>query len=364
MTPPLPKTTSRRRNGRKGIRDVARAAGVSIATVSRALNQPEAVNESTRHRVVEAARRLSYIPDGAARALSSQRNYRAGALIPSIEDSIFASYIEALQRRLGEDGYRLLVGISQFDPQQELKEVRSLIEGGVDAIVLCGEKRSPKVFDLIVSHNLAYAVTHIYRPESPHVTIGYDNREGAMTAVNYLLDLGHRHIGVIDHPIENNDRAEWRLDGVAAALAERGLSMAPEVHIERPFSIEDGRIGLRILLGQRPETTAVICGNDVQAVGALFETRALGLSVPDDLSIIGFDDLELSAQISPALTTVHVPTGEMGARTAETLLLMLGNKPWPHATKIDTHLIIRRTTGPVPDPAPRRTSPIWVGPNA
>ncbi|MCP4328610.1 MAG: LacI family DNA-binding transcriptional regulator [Alphaproteobacteria bacterium] len=335
-----------------GIRDVARAAGVSIATVSRAFNQPDTVNETTRSRVVEAARRLSYIPDGAARALSSQRNFRIGALIPTIDDSIFARFITALQRRLGDDGYRLLVGISESDPRLEMTEIRSLIEGGVDALVLCGEKRSEEIYDLIRARDLAYVVTHIYRPESPHATIGYDNREGALNATRYLLELGHRAIGIIDNPIRLNDRAEWRLEGVSVALAERGLDLPPSRHIERPFSIEDGRLGLRTLLEQNSGLTGIICGNDVLATGVLFEARARGVSVPEDLSIIGFDDLELAAQVSPALTTIHVPSGEMGTRTAETLLLKLAEKPHPHATKIGTNLVIRGTTGPIPHRAP------------
>lgn len=341
----------RQRIGAVGIRQVAEAAGVSIATVSRAFNRPESVNAETRARVVEAAGRLFYVPDNAARALSSQRSRRIGALIPTIDDSIFARFVMSIQRALGDVGYGLVVGINQFDPELELKEVRSLVESGVDAVVLCGERRPMEVYDLLQAHGLPYLVTHAYVPESPHPCVGYDNRAGAEEATRYLLDLGHRHLAAMDFPAAANDRAEMRAAGMAAALAERGLALAPGARIERPFSFEDGRLGLRTLLDHAPETTAVVCGNDILAIGAMLEAEVLGRRIPADLSIVGFDDLDLASQMKPGLTTVHVPTSVMGKRTAEALLLMLAGTPAPHATRIATSLIIRGTTGPAPGAA-------------
>ncbi len=342
-----------RRPAHNGIREVARAAGVSIATVSRAFNRPEAVNAETRERVMAAAQRLTYIPDGAARSLSSQKSFRVGVVIPTMDDSIFARFVEALQQRLGSIGYALLIGVDRFDPKEELTEIRSLIESGVDAIVLCGAQRSPETYELLQTRALPYLITHVHAEDPTQISVGYDNREGAATAAHYLVDLGHREIGVMDYPAERNDRAGLRMAGVVEALAERGLELPPERRIERPFSIEEGRIGLRLLLAQDPRPTAVFCGNDILAIGALFEAQAQGIAVPEELSIIGYDDLELAAQVTPALTTVHVPTGEMGARAAEILSLMLNDKQVPPTTRVGTNLIIRNTTGPAPrQPAP------------
>ena len=337
-----------RRSGHKGIRDVAREAGVSIATVSRTFNKPEFVNATTRERVLEAAERLMYIPDGAARSLSSQKSFRVGAVIPTMDDSIFARFVEALQRRLGDIGYALLVGIDQFDASVELKEVRGLIESGVDALVLCGARRSEETYELLRARDLPFLITHVHAPEAEQISVGYDNLKGAARAADYLLDLGHRDIGVMDYPTERNDRAALRVAGVVQALKARGIELPAERFVERPVSIEEGRIGLRLLLAQDPPPTAVVCGNDILAIGALFEAQAQGLAVPETLSIIGYDDLELAGQVTPPLTTVHVPTGEMGARAAEILLMMLAGRTAPHATRIETNLIIRGTTGPAP----------------
>lgn len=357
----VPSTESKARPARRpahnGIRDVARAAGVSIATVSRAFNRPEAVSAETRERVMAAAQRLTYIPDGAARSLSSQKSFRVGVVIPTMDDSIFARFVEALQRHLGSIGYALLIGVDRFDSQAELAEIRGLIESGVDAVVLCGAQRGPATYELLRTRALPYLITHVHAPDAAQISVGYDNREGAATAAHYLVDLGHREIGVMDYPPERNDRAALRMAAVAEALAARGLELRPERRIERPFSIEEGRIGLRLLLAQDPRPTAVFCGNDILAVGALFEAQAQGIAVPEALSIIGYDDLELAAQVTPALTTVHVPTGEMGARAAEILSLMLSGKQVPRTTRIGTDLIIRSTTGPAPR-RPAATAPV------
>lgn len=336
---------------RGGIRDVAREARVSIATVSRTFNRPDSVSVKTRDRVLDAARKLFYIPDSAARALSSQRSQRIGALIPTINDAIFARFVSSLQRRLGAAGFGLVVGIHEFDDVQEQQEIRGLIEGGVDAVVLCGERRPSALYDLLRAHELPYVITNLYEPKSPHPSVGYDNVEGARSAIAHLLDLGHRDIGVIDYPADRNDRAVLRNQGVHKAFQERGLSFDEARHIERPYGIEDGRIGLRTLLDTVPDMTAVFCGNDVLATGVLFEAQSLGIAVPKDLSVVGFDDLEISAHLTPPLTTVRVETDNMGARTAEMLLLTLAGKPAPHAVRIDANLIVRSSTAPV-SPAP------------
>ncbi len=332
----------------RGIRDVARVAGVSIATVSRSFNAPERVQAETRDRVLDAAKRLHYVPDNAARALSSQRHMRIGALIPSIEDSIFASFVTSLRRALGNAGYALILGITEFSPEHEGRELRSLIESGVDAVVFCGEERPADSYDLVNAHGLPYLVTNVFLPDSSHPNIGYDNFAGARDATRFLLDQGHARFGLMDFPAMLNDRAGLRLEGFMAALSERGAEFHGDCHIERPYGIEEGRIGLRTLLNHAPDLTAIFCGNDVLAFGALFEASHLGRRVPDDLSIVGFYDLDLASHVTPALTTVSVRADDMGSRTAEILMLTLAGKPTPHATRVATNLVIRGTTGPAP----------------
>ncbi|MBL4757498.1 MAG: LacI family DNA-binding transcriptional regulator [Rhizobiales bacterium] len=333
-------------NGSGRIRDVAREAGVSTATVSRTFNRPDSVKHQTLERVFEAARKLNYIPDSAARAMGSKVSRRIGVLIPTIDDSIFTRFIGALQQRLSKDRYTLLVGVYDFDPEYEANELHSLIESGVDGVVLCGARRSNDLYELLQGRNIPFVNASIYSPESPYPSVGPDFRSAAKELTRYLLDFGHRKIGFIDLASDTNDRAALRLAGIVDALEPECLSLPNERHIERPLSFEDGRIGLRTLLEYTPDLTAVICGNDVFAIGALFEAKDLDISVPGELSIVGFDNLELSAQISPGLTTVNFPTAEMGARVAEKLLMTLMGKPTPHAIHIETNLIIRGSSGP------------------
>jgi len=338
-------------NGSSSIRDVARAAGVSTATVSRTFNRPDSVKPKTLERVFEAARQLDYIPDSAARAMGSKQSHRIGVLIPTIDDSIFTHFIGALQKRLSKSRYTLLVGVYDFDPNHEADELHSLIESGVDGVVLCGAKRSNSLYELLQGRNIPFVNANIYTPDSPYPSVGPDFRTAAKELTRYLLDFGHKKIGFIDLASDTNDRAILRLAGILDALGPAGLSLPTERHIERPLGFEDGRIGLRTLLEYTPDLTAIICGNDVFAIGALFEAKDLEISVPEQLSIVGFDNLELSAQFSPGLTTVNFSTSQMGVRVAEKLLMTLTGKPTPHAIHIETNLIVRGSSGPLREKA-------------
>ena len=348
MPRPSARTQVSRTSGSVGVRQVARAAGVSTATVSRALNTPERVTPPIRARVLEAARRLNYIPDPAARALSSQRSYRVGALIPTIDNSIFARFVEALQKRLRAAGYGLLISSYEFDPQLELEETKGLLEGGIDGLILTGERRDPALYELLSARRLPYVLTSIYLPEGPHPCVGYDNRAGAAAVARYLADLGHREIAMIQGPTAVNDRAFLRARGVHDALEARGIPLSPGRVVERPFSITHARAALRHLLSGAPEITAVVCGNDVLAIGALLEAQSLGLEVPGQLSIVGFDGLELAAQMAPPITTVDVHTGRMGRNAGEYLLARLKGDFAPPKTLIESSLVVRGSSGPPP----------------
>ena len=334
--------------GSVGVRQVAREAGVSIATVSRALNTPERVTEPIRERVLDAAQRLNYIPDSAARALSLQKSYRIGALIPTIDNAIFARFLEALRQALRPAGYNLLIATYEFEPRLEVEEAKGLLEGGIDGLIMTGERRDPALFEMLATRNLPYVLTSIYLPEGPHPCVGYDNYGGAAALARYLADLGHRNIGMIQGPTAVNDRAVLRGQGVRDVLEERGIALPSNRVVECPFHITQSRTRLRHLLTNAPEITAVICGNDVLAIGALLEAQAMGLAVPDQLSIVGFDGLELAAQMSPPITTIDVPTGLMGRTAGEYLLATLRGEFALQKTLIETSLVVRGSTAPPP----------------
>lgn len=327
------------------IADVAARARVSIATVSRILNAPARVSEKTRERVATTIRDLSYVPNGAARALASRRTNTIGAIMPTIDNLIFATCIGALQRRLDAAGMVVLLASSDYDLIHELAELRVLIQRGLDGIVLVGVEHDPAAYALLAARGIPFVNIWTSDRTSGWPCIGFDNRAAAARIAQYLLDLGHRKIAMIAGVTRHNDRAAARVRGVTEALSARGLALLPDMLLECRYTITEGRSALRTLLARPQRPTAVICGNDILAFGAMFEAGAAGLRIPQDLSITGFDDLELAAQIDPGLTTIRVPAAEMGALAAEYLIARLGGASVADSREIEAQLIVRGSTG-------------------
>ena len=332
--------------GAATIVDVARVAGVSVATVSRALSRPERVRPEMVAKVRAVASRLGYVPHSAARALVSRRSSTIGAVVPTVDNAIFAKAIQSLQFALDDRGYRLLVAFNEYDLARETVQVRAMIEHGVDGLVLVGGAHDDATLALLRSRGVPFVYTWIFDPSGPDPCIGFDNRRAMIRLTNHLADLGHRHFAVVSGITRGNDRAAERLHGVRDALAARGIELPPASVVERPYGIAEGRSALRLLLARRPAPTAIVCGNDVLAFGVLFEALAQGIDVPGALSITGFDDLDLAAQLTPALTTMRVPSAEMGSRAAEFLLSRSNGDMVPEKVELEAELIVRGTTAP------------------
>lgn len=326
--------------------DIARIAGVSTATVSRALSSPAKVSADTLQRVAAAVRQTGYVVDGAARALRSRRSHTLGAVVPTLDNAIFANATHALQKALEEKGYTLLVASHEFDLDNEVRVVRPLVERGIDALVLVGLDHAPALFALLASVNLPYVLTWALDRSGAQPCIGFDNREAAGRVVDYLADLGHRRVAMIGGLSRENDRARERIAGTREALARRGAAPPPGWILERPYTFAAAREAMRALMREEPRPTAVICGNDVLAVGALAEARGLGLQVPGDVSITGFDDLEISALLEPPLTTVRVPSREIGRLAAARLLDVLAGAEAERVREVPVELVVRRSTAP------------------
>ena len=335
------------RNGRcrtAKLSDVANLARVSTATVSRALTCPNKVKPATAARIRQAVEALGYVAHGAARALASRRTHTIGAIIPTLDNSIFANTVHALQKTLDEAGYTLLIASHEFDAEVEARVTQALVERGVDGLVLLGATHHPSVLRMLDTHEIPYVLTWALDASGRHPCVGFDNRAAANRIASHLLDLGHRDFGMISGVTAGNERASERLEGVRRALAVHGVAFAPGCVVEKPYTLSAGREGLRELLRAVPRPTAVICGNDVLAIGALAECQARGLNVPRELSITGFDDLEMSAVVAPALTTVHFPTAELGSYAAQHLLARLAGKPFELRTELPVELVVRAST--------------------
>ncbi len=324
--------------------DVARHANVSTATVSRVLNTPEKVAEQKRLQIQAAIDELGYIPDGAARALASRHTKTIGAVVPTLDNAIFAAGIQALQSRLKRLGYTLIVASHEYDLTEELHEVKTLIRQGIEGIMLVGTGHAPQLQNILEGKKIPYVYCWTSDPSSTQPYIGFDNKRAAKKITEYLLDLGHTKLAVVSGHTENNDRATQRLSGTQEAMTARGLSLPHEMILERSYSVKQGREAMRILLQSSVLPTAVICGNDVLALGALSECQAAGIQIPEEISITGFDDLDMSSQLIPALTTMHVPSAEMGKRAAEFLVARINGETTLLHTEIDVDLMIRDTT--------------------
>jgi LacI family transcriptional regulator len=330
------------------IEDVALAAGVSTATVSRVLNKPASVREPLRARVLQVIGKLGYVPHAGARALKLQRSGTVGAVFPTIDNAIFAQAIDALQQRLGDAGLQLLIATSGYDLDVEAQQAINLVTRGADALVLCGVSQKPALLQVLRQRELPTVHAMSWPAPPGLVCVGFDNARAIGQAVRYLVDLGHRHVAMLAGIALHNDRAAARIEGVRRALAVAGLALPPQHLVERPYVLAAARDGLRALMATRPAPTAIVCGNDVLACGALLEAQTQGIAVPAALSIIGFDDLELSRHLQPALTTLHVPTPQLWRLVAERVIASLEQGQVPQATEVDVSLVVRESTAAAP----------------
>ncbi|MCC1495113.1 LacI family DNA-binding transcriptional regulator [Cognatishimia sp. F0-27] len=327
------------------LEDVAREAGVSTATVSRCINAPDRVVKATRERVQNAIQALGYSPNFGARALAAKQTNTIGAVIPTMENAIFARGLQAFQETLAEAGQTLLVASSGYDPGIEEEQIRTLISRGADGLLLIGYNRSERIYEFLEKRHIPYVVAWAYDPGSSATAVGFDNA-GAMAALaSEVLRQGHRRLAIISGHRAGNDRAEERVRGVRSAARAFGLDPDDIDVIETVYSVDSGGTAMAQLLDRKDRPTAVICGNDVLAVGAIRKAQSLGFRVPQDVSVTGFDDIELATLIDPGLTTVHVPHREMGRQAARSILALLNESTELNTVCLETFIVHRGSLG-------------------
>ncbi len=340
---------------RPTLEDVARRSGVSTATVSRCLNLPDRVSKSTRDKVDAAVRELGYSPNFGARIMAARRTHTIGAVIPTMENAIFARGLQAFQEELAENGYTMLVASTSYSQQNEEEQIRALVARGAEGLLLIGHDRRASVLEFLATQKVPTLVAWTYDPEAALPSIGFDNFSAMRALMVEVLRRGHRKVAVLSGFTAENDRARLRLEGILDAIGDAGLDPTAVPLIRSDYSIDAGKDGLATLLDRDPELTAVVCGNDVLAVGAMIGARARGLRVPQDISITGFDDIELASVVDPALTTVHVPHREMGRRAAQILAAMLHDEQVPTHVKLTADLRLRDSLARPPRPLRRLT---------
>jgi LacI family transcriptional regulator len=300
------------------IRDVARASNVSIATVSRVFNNSPLVSEDTRQRVVTAAARLGYWPNGIARSLITSRTHTLGALLPDLHGEFFSEVIHGIDLASRTKGFHLIVSRSSADADELASVLRSM-RGRVDGLLVM----TPDVDAAASLEQVAVNVpTVLLNPEASVPgcdSVSIANVEGAYAVVRHLIGLGHRRVATITGPERNID-ARQRREGWRAALRDAGIDPSPTLEVRGDFTEPSGYEAALEMLAREPRPSAVFVANDYMAIGALGAFQDTGVRVPQDLAVAGFDDIPMARYLTPPLTTVHVDMLELGQQAVHLLL--------------------------------------------
>ena len=305
--------------GRVTIADVAREAGVSLMTVSRVANGKGEISPATRQHVLDVIERLGYRPSGIARGLATQRTGTLGLIVPDMANPFFSDVARGAEDRARAAGYNVFVCNTDESPQREIAALDSLEEKRVDGIVLCSSRLHDDGFRAALDHHPS-AVLVNRRLSTYHVdTVLLDDRDGAREATQHLLRAGHRVVGFLAGPLTSYS-SQQRTKGYRDALAGANIAFNPEWVCSCSYEVEGGRDAARTMLSDHPELTALFCYNDLVAVGALQACVKMGRRVPDDLALVGFDDIPLAALVAPPLTTCRVPRYDLGDQAMRLLL--------------------------------------------
>ncbi|CUK14517.1 Purine nucleotide synthesis repressor [Ruegeria denitrificans] len=333
--------------GKVDIVAVAKAAKVSPSTVSRTFNHPNLVSPATRKKINRAVQRLGYIRNRAAQTMHGKRSGTIGLVVPTINHAIFAEVIQAFSDSIDKAGFSLLLASHGYDLDREYAMVRKFLEHRVDGVALVGLEHSDATARLIEQQKIPALAIWNYSEDSILPCVGADNRLAGRLATEHLLALGHRDIGLIFPQTNGNDRAQHRISAVHAALNEMGISVPSEHESEAPYSVSQAKQAALTLLAKHSRPTALLCGNDVIAQGALFAAQSLGLKVPDDLSIIGIGDFKGSADVEPGLTTIRIPAETIGKLAGERFTdYITSDDPKPFRICCEVERIVRGTTSP------------------
>lgn len=335
----------RRGHGRATLDDVARRTGVSAITVSRALRSPELVASQTREKIQEAIADIGYIPNLVAGSLASIESRTIAAIIPTLENSIFAEMLQGMVDVLHGQHYRLILGSNNYDLDEEEALVRAFLARQVEGMILTGADHTQGTAALLERANLPVVETWSLLGSASAGSVGFSNFQAAYDMVAHLHEGGYREIAFVSAPIGNNDRAAQRRKGFIRALEDLGLRKRPDTFLTSLFGLNAGAGALGEILARRPETDAIFFANDTLAAGAILETQRRGMTVPSEVAIAGFDDLEIASQVVPSLTTVRVHRHALGSRAARLILDTLdGEEVESRSIDLGFEIVVREST--------------------
>jgi DNA-binding LacI/PurR family transcriptional regulator len=322
---------------------VAARAGVSIATVSRVLNNPGVVNPKTRARVLKAIKELRYHPNLHARTLAGGKSKTIGVIVSNLENPFFFDVYKAVEGDAHALGYEVIVANTDYDPEQLFTSVRLMLERRVGGLAIIVSEMQPALIDDLSGGSVPVVFYDVGAPRRNITNIRVNYRQGIEKLVDYLHSLGHLKLGFIGHHSALGPIHE-RLQAVKNVVAAFSPEMEVKASANRD-SLEGGRQAARSLLSTGYRPTAIVCVNDIMAVGALRELRDRGLRVPEDISVTGFDNIKISEFCSPSLTTLHIPRDHIGHTICESLI----RPEHPPSTTdreivVDPELVVRDST--------------------
>ena len=302
---------------------VARAARVSPSTVSRSFNHPDLVKPATRKKIDVAVRRLGYIRNRAAQTIHGIRSGTIGLIVPTIDQAIFAELIQSFSSAVEEKGFTILLASHGYNLEREYALTRKMLEHRVDGIGLIGIEHSADTYELLSQQNVPSLLLWSYVENAPFPCVGSDNFRAGYLIGQHVASLGHTQIAAIFPPQAGNDRASLRLQGVTDALHEAGIEMREDRCLETPYSVAASKAAALSLISSKERPSAIICGNDVLAWGALHALSSAGIRVPEEMSVTGIGDFRGSKDFEPPLTTVRIPAWIIGEKAAEAVVQLI-----------------------------------------
>lgn len=337
--------------GSVSIKDIARAAGVSHSTVSRALRNSTLIRPATRTRIQELARQMGYSPDTIARSLVTGRTRTVGIVVTTIADPFVAEVVRGVENRALPSGYSAILASSGGEPEREVAAVEMLRAKRVEAVIVTSSRVGALYLDRLEQQKVPVVLINDHSADAGPYTfsVTVDNRGGGRLAAEHLLALGHRRIAFVAAAPGHSDSVE-RQAGYAEALAAHGLAWDPALVLAGDGRAEGGAAAFAALVALPQRPTAVFCYNDMTAIGLLRAARLAGLRVPQDLSVVGFDDIVYASYVVPTLTTISQPTTALGECAMDMALALAGGAPGPVDSHVvmPGHLVVRESSGPPP----------------
>jgi LacI family transcriptional regulator len=334
-------------NRRVRIKDVAEQAGVSTATVSHVINNTRFVTEPTRQKVLKAIENCNYYPNAHARSLASGRSHTVGLLVSDISNPFFPELVKSIEVAASERGYDIILASSNYDAARTSHYVRRMVGRRVAGVLLMTSEIDQTLIDELISQEVP-AVFYNLEPDGQHISnVIVDCEIGIDQALSHLVSLGHRRIAHLAGPLGTRAGSQ-RLRAFLHCIAEYLPNSQPPIQ-EGDFRVEGGCRAASEFLARATLPTAVIAANDMMALGLMKEFRSAGLSIPGDISVVGFDDIAFAALSDPPLTTISLPRMEMGHRVVDALMMTI-ERPGDSALEfhVSTHLVTRGSTGPCP----------------